>query len=207
MGFPIAISRLPTPGPQYGANRNVSPPSLPDPSEGLVCELIIQIEPDLPEPINHGVRLRNHAQAFRRKHKTKRAETGDLQSRCSDCSALASRISGDALTIRLDGTVDFLHQFIGGHLTRWHLRPEQLIEEFRSAHFRDEGTLALRDPTLTIPLNCRRDQHFLGERFGCWREFRQDAFRKIDRQCVHSVHGAHDFLVSANPVLASGHRL
>jgi len=74
---------------------------------------------------------------------------------------LGSRISGDPLTIRLDGTVNVIHQFIDCHLTGGRLRPEQLIEEFGSAHFGDQGALALGDPTLTIPLNRHRDQHLL----------------------------------------------
>jgi len=54
--------------------------SLSNPTEGLVDALIIQIESDLSEPINHRASLWDQAEACRRQHETECAETGDLQS-------------------------------------------------------------------------------------------------------------------------------
>ena len=41
--------------------------------------------------------------------------------------------------MRRDGTVDFLHQFIDGHLAGGHFRPEEFVEELGPAHARDQA--------------------------------------------------------------------
>ena len=66
-------------------------------------------------------------------------------------AGLPSRISLDALTIRIDDTVDFLHQLINSHLASGDFRPEQLVEELDSVQSRDLGPLTLGDPSLAIP--------------------------------------------------------
>jgi hypothetical protein len=57
------------------------------------------------------------------------------------------------LTIRLDGTVHFLHQLVDGRLDGGHLCPGQLVEEVGAAQPGELGRLALRDPPLAIPLD------------------------------------------------------
>jgi hypothetical protein len=81
----------------------------------------------------------------------------------SSWPALARRISGDALTIRLNDTVHFLHQFVNRHLASRNLCPEQFVEEFDSAHSGNFGPMTLGDPALTIPLDGRSKAHLFRE--------------------------------------------
>ena len=66
--------------------------------------------------------------------------------------ALLSMINGDASTIRLAGTVPDLRQVLDRLLAGRHLRQEGCVRELNPAQTRDLGALALRDPTLAIPL-------------------------------------------------------
>jgi hypothetical protein len=105
---------------------------------------------------------------------------------------LVSRISGDVLTMRRDGTVDFLHQLINGHLACGHFRPEEFVEELSPAHARDQRALALGDAALAIELDRGRQPQFSGGRLRRRCQRLQGALWQLDREGARCFRGAND---------------
>src|SRR5262249_34303752 len=86
-----------------------------------------------------------------------------------------SRISGDVLTMRRDGTVDLLHEFIDCHLIGRDLCPEEFVQELGPAQACDQGTLTLGDPALAVELDRGRQPEFPRSRLGRGCQRLQDA--------------------------------